>query len=232
MAASVDPVELLIFDCDGVLVDSERLACRVLADAVTRLGYPMTESECLERFSGISMPTVLARIQRASGKPLPEDFEMRLRELDRVAFERELRAVPGVVEALVELPYRRCVASSGAIEKMRMTLGLTGLIGYFEPHLFSAQMVARGKPAPDLFLFAAERMGVSAHQCAVIEDSLPGVEAGLAAGMRVFGFAGASHCGPDHAERLRQAGATCIFTLMAELPVLAARQSVGPRHAT
>lgn len=220
-------VDLVIFDCDGVLVDSELLAARVLADEVTALGLPLTAEECLHRFTGISMTAVLAAIEADLGRPLPPEFEAQVRAADERAFTRDLHAIDGVAAAVAALTCRRCVASSGAPAKMRFTLGLTGLLALFEPHLFSASMVAHGKPAPDLFLYAADQMGAPANACLVIEDSVAGVTAAVAAGMRVLGFVGGAHCRDGHVDALREAGATTVFDRMAALPALVGTISGG-----
>ncbi len=214
------PPELVIFDCDGVLVDSEIIACRVLSRELTGMGLPLTPEDCLAEFTGISMASVMARIETMMGRALPEDFEENLRRRDFEAFRTELQPVPGVKAMLPRLGVARCIASSGTIEKMRLTLSTTGLLSSFEPHLFSAQMVRRGKPAPDLFLYAAGRMGVEPGACVVVEDSAAGICAGLAAGMRVLGFAGGSHADDRYAAMLRGSGAETVFGDMSELPGL------------
>jgi HAD superfamily hydrolase (TIGR01509 family) len=218
---------LVIFDCDGVLVDSEPIACRVMARELTRLGYPLSPDDCQEKFTGVSMKTVMATIEADWRRPLPAGFEEHLREQDFAAFRAELEPVAGVEAMLERLTIPRCVASSGAPEKIRFTLTVTGLIGAFEPHLFSARMVARGKPAPDLFLYAAERMDTPPECCVVVEDAVAGIAAARAAGMRVLGFAGAGHAGPGYAEKLAAAGADTVFTRMADLPDLLARPAAA-----
>jgi HAD superfamily hydrolase (TIGR01509 family) len=215
---------LVIFDCDGVLVDSEIIACRVLSSELNALGLPLTPKDCLDRFTGITMAAVMARIEAMLGGPLPEDFEETLRRKDFEAFETELRPVPGVIDMLPRLTVPRCIASSGAIAKMQLTLTATGLLPHFAPHLFSAQMVERGKPAPDLFLYAAARMGAEPSACVVIEDSAAGIEAALAAGMGVLGFAGGSHGGAAYAAMLSAAGAPAVFSDMSGLPALLERR--------
>ena len=187
---SPNHTHLVIFDCDGVLVDSEPIACRVMARELTALGYPLSPDDCQERFTGVSMKTVMAMIEADWGQALPAGFEDHLRDKDFEAFRAELEPVPGVEEMLADLDIRRCVASSGTPEKIRFTLTVTGLIGAFEPHLFSARMVEHGKPAPDLFLHAAQRMATPPEACIVVEDSVAGIQAARAAGMRVLGFAG------------------------------------------
>lgn len=211
---------LVIFDCDGVLVDSEPIASRLLAEALTELGFPLTQQQVLERYTGISMRAVLAKIEAEWGQPLPADFAAQMRERDYAVFRRELRPVPGVPETLAQLTDAKCVASSGTPEKMALTLGVTGLMPHFAPHVFSATMVERGKPAPDLFLHAARAMGADPQACVVVEDSVAGIRAGLAAGMRVLGFAGGGHAGPGYAGMLATAGAHAVFDDMRRLPAL------------
>ena len=211
---------LLIFDCDGVLVDSEPIASRVLAQVVSEQCFPLTAQQAIERFTGLSLATVLSSIEAQWGRSLPPDFREQLRERDYAAFRAELKPIEGTAAVLERLTVARCVASSGVLEKIRLTLGTTGLLHYFEPHLFSAQMVARGKPAPDLFLFAAERMGVAPQDCVVVEDSVAGIQAARAANMVPVGFAGGGHAGPGYAQMLREAGAAVVIERMADLPQL------------
>lgn len=214
------PVDLAIFDCDGVLVDSEMLASRLLSEALAGEGYAVTPEQCRARFTGISINRAMALIEADWGRKLPDDFEERLRARDLEIFARELQPIPGIEDALKRIPQPKCVASSGAPSKIRTSLTATGLLGYFEPHLYSAHQVANGKPAPDLFLFAAERMGVAPARCCVVEDSEAGVSAALAAGMRVIGFAGGGHCGPGYADMLVAAGADHVIDDTAALPRL------------
>ena len=220
MAARMGAPTLVIFDCDGVLVDSEPIASRVLAEALTEVGFPLTPQQAVDRYTGISLRSVLARVENEWGQALPAGFVERLGERDRAAFQAELRPLPGVAEMLRALPLPRCVASSGALEKIRCNLALTGLLPHFDPHLFSAEMVAHGKPAPDLFLYAAARMGSRPQRCVVVEDSIAGVQAARAAGMGVLGFCGGGHACPGSAAALRAAGACRVFGRMAELPRL------------
>jgi len=203
--------DLVIFDCDGVLVDSERLAVRTEADILSGLGWPLTEADIVERFVGRSAAYMHGEIERHLGRDIDweTEFEPRYREV----FERELVAVPGVTEALVEITTPVCVASSGSHAKMQFTLGRTGLLVHFDGRIFSVDEVANGKPAPDIFLFAAEKMGAPPERCAVVEDSVSGVTAGLAAGMAVFAFAG----GVTAAELL-SIGEAVVFDDMRDLP--------------
>ena len=214
---------LLIFDCDGVLIDSEVIGCRAEAACLADAGIAISADEIIDRYVGIAMATMLADLQSRLGRAvpaLPPDFADIMHRAVAAAFETELLPMPGIVELLGALPHRRCVASGSAPERLRQTLSLTGLWDSFDPHIFSATQVARGKPAPDLFLFAAGQMGVAAADCMVIEDSVPGVQAAVAAGMRVVGFTGGSHCRPGHAERLRAAGAAVACLDLRDLPAL------------
>lgn len=213
--------DLVIFDCDGVLVDSERLAVRTEAAILTGLGWPLPEADIIERFVGRSASAMHREIEEHLGRPVDwkVEFEARYRE----AFTRELAPVPGVVGALDRIGTPVCVASSGSHEKMAFTLGLTGLADRFTGRIFSADEVAHGKPAPDVFLHAAARMGARPDRCAVVEDSVPGVTAALAADMAVFAFAG----GVTSAGRLARPGAV-VFEEMSALPGLLAADPAGP----
>jgi HAD superfamily hydrolase (TIGR01509 family) len=209
---------LIIFDCDGVLVDSEVLSARIEAEELGAAGITISAEEMLARFTGIASRDAYAILEAEQAIGLPAGFGERALERLHAVFERELEAVRGIRAALETIDRPVCVASSSEPARIERSLRIVGLHERFAPHLFSAAMVARGKPAPDLFLHAASRMGVAPAECVVIEDSVPGVRAGVAAGMRVIGFAGASHCGPGHCNRLRGAGADRVLADMAELP--------------
>ncbi|CCQ72056.1 HAD family phosphatase [Magnetospira sp. QH-2] len=215
-----EPIEVILWDCDGVLVDSEPLAARVLAEMLTERGAPHTPEDCYARYTGISMTSVMAKVNADCGIILPEDFEARIRARDDQVFRHELKAIEGVAETVAALPLRHGVASSGSPEKIARSLSLTGLTDLFTPYLYSAAMVENGKPAPDLFLYAARRMNVDPTRCLVIEDSLSGIRAGRAAGMRVFGFCGGGHCDADYGRKLRNTGAQRVFDHMSQLPAL------------
>jgi HAD superfamily hydrolase (TIGR01509 family) len=210
--------ETIIFDCDGVLVDSEPVSNRILTGMLNDLGLPLSMEQTMERFVGRSMPACMAIIEEQLGRPAPEDFAAEFHRRTVAAFEAELDAVPGIVAVLDWLPWPSCVASSGDHAKLRATLTKTGLYARFEGRVFSAQDVSRGKPDPDLFLHAAERMGADPARCAVVEDSVLGVRAGVAAGMRVFGYTGTVGAPP-----LRRAGAHQVFDAMSALPGLLER---------
>ncbi len=215
-----DAIALVIFDCDGVLVDSERLSIRVDAMFLEQIGWPMPESEIVDRFVGRSDADMRAEIERHIGGPIPPDVEEEFRRVYLDTFARELTPVDGIVEALDAITIPWCVASSGDHAKIRRNLGLTGLSDRFGDRIFSATDVANGKPEPDLFLHAAERMDASPARCAVVEDSVYGVQAALAAGMHAFAYAG----GVTSAGRLSLPGAV-VFDDMRDLPALLAAAS-------
>ena len=214
------PFGLVIFDCDGVLVDSERLSIRVDMVYLERLGWPMTEAEIVERFVGRSDADMRATIEAQLGGPIPADIDEEFETLYRETLERELEPVEGVAAVLETLEREGvpvCVASSGTHAKIGRSLARTGLARFFDDRIFSATDVTHGKPAPDLFLHAAATMGVKPSRCAVIEDSAYGVQAALAAGMRAYGYAG----GVTPGERLRTAGGeVTLFDAMSELVAL------------
>lgn len=213
---------LIIFDCDGVLVDSEVIACRTDAEELTRVGFTITLDEVIARFTGVTGKEMYATLEAEHGLALPAGFEDHVEGLVDAALETELRAIDGVDDLLQSLDLAVCVASASRPEALARKLRLTALYDYFAPHIFSAQMVARGKPAPDIFLHAAARMAAAPADCVVIEDSVAGVQAGVAAGMPVLGFTGGGHTRPGHGERLRAAGAEQTFDAMAALADLVA----------
>lgn len=210
-----DRFELIIFDADGVLVDSEPLSIRIDIEMLGRLGWSLTEAEIVSRFVGRSDADMLAEVVAHLGAPLPAGFEDEWTETYRQTLDRELQPVDGIVEALDRIRAPICVASSGSHEKIRRNLALTGLAGYFGDRIFSASDVARGKPAPDLFLHAARALGASPEACAVVEDSAYGVAAARAAGMQPFAYAG----GVTPADRLEGRGVILLDDMRA-LPAL------------
>lgn len=216
---SSHPVELVIFDCDGVLVDSERLSIEVDRRVLADLGWSLSRDEILHRFVGRSSAHFRAEVESHLGRTLPDDWESPYQPWYLDAFARELTAVSGIEDALDAITIASCVASSGSHEKIRRTLGATGLLERFDGRIFSADDVIDGKPAPDLFLHAAARLGVPPDRCAVVEDSRFGVQAARAAGMRVFGYAG----GITPADWLEREGAT-VFADMRALPDLVVRR--------
>lgn len=213
------PLDLIIFDCDGVLIDSEIIANRVYPAVLAELGYAVSEAD-MDRFVGMTDAAMFAALERERGRRLPADLGQRLAAALKQAYARELRPITGAAETLAALPVPICVASSSSPDKLRLGLELAGLYRLVAPHVFSAAQVARGKPAPDLFQFAAARMGAAPSACLVIEDSVAGVRGARAAGMTVFGFCGGGHCRPGHGDRLLAEGAARIFAEMRELPGL------------
>ncbi|MFE0258016.1 HAD family hydrolase [Streptomyces sp. NPDC059010] len=206
--------DLVIFDNDGVLVDSEPISNRLLAAYLTELGHPTSYEDSIRDYMGSAMHRIHDLVLERTGERLPEDFDDVFHARVFAAFERELKAVGGVedvLEKLVEDGVAYCVASSGSHERIRVGHRTTGLERFFDDgRVFSSQDVGRGKPAPDLFLYAAERMGVAPERCVVVEDSPLGVQAAVAAGMDVCGFTAMTP-----ADRL--AGATQLFSDMREL---------------
>jgi HAD superfamily hydrolase (TIGR01509 family) len=217
-----DSIELVIFDCDGVLVDSEPIAVRTHSAVLTALGWPLSEADVTERFVGRSTASINELIEARLGPELTAEAGRRFDRLHREAVDAELAPVDGIAGALAAITLPTCVASSGSHDKMRHTLGRTGLYEHFEGRIFSATQVARGKPEPDLFLFAAREMGVDPARCVVVEDSRYGVQAARAAGMRALGYAG----GLTPAEWLEGPG-TVVFDDMRDLPGL-----LGPADGT
>ncbi|MGH2868443.1 MAG: HAD family hydrolase [Solirubrobacteraceae bacterium] len=209
-------LELVIFDCDGVLVDSEPISNAVLAQALTREGLPTSAASALDEFRGLHMRDVVARSEERLGRALPAGWIESYEQARADAFRRSLVATPGAAEAVravIAAGPAVCVASQGRPEKTELTLSLTGLRELFGTDaVFSAYSVARGKPQPDLFLHAAAAMGARAERCAVIEDTTVGVTAAVAAGMRVLGYAAAGG-----ADALAAAGAE-VITALAEIP--------------
>jgi HAD superfamily hydrolase (TIGR01509 family) len=217
MQISTKGFELIIFDCDGVLVDSEPIINRAHAQVLTACGYSITEEALIERFCGMSDAETRNIIEHEWGRSLPASYAARVGEMIESGFRQSLAPIDGVAELLDGLRLPRCVASSSVPEQIRYKLELTGLLTYFGDNLFSATMVARGKPAPDLFLYAAEQLRAAPTRCLVVEDSPAGVDAAIAAGITAIGFSGGSHCGPEHAARLQARGANLVIANMREL---------------
>jgi HAD superfamily hydrolase (TIGR01509 family) len=219
---SVAPFELVIFDCDGVLVDSEVIACRATAEALQAIGETLLAESIGERFLGISQKDMYAALEADRGAALPPDFDADMNRREAAFLERELRPIAGLERTLAQLPMAKCVASSSTPSMLARKLGWAGLGHWFGDAVFSTALVARGKPAPDIFLYAAATMNAMPARTLVIEDSAPGIVAAKAAGMAAFGFTGGSHCRPGHGDRLTAAGADLVFAEMAALPRLVA----------
>lgn len=217
MPRSPSRFELLILDCDGVVVDSEPITLRVLATMLGELGVSMSSADVAGRFTGHTFAHTLELVAELVDAPLPQEFATEYRDRTFAALDAELKPVPGIEAALdqIDIPY--CIASNGPHGKMRKTLGITSLLARFDGRLFSSADVPRGKPFPDLFLHAARHFAVPPSSCLVVEDSASGVLAALAAGMSVFGF-----CAGTDAATLRSAGAHKVFRHMSELPSLVA----------
>jgi HAD superfamily hydrolase (TIGR01509 family) len=209
---------LLIFDCDGVLVDSELLANEALAELISALGHPMTTQQALQIFSGLRLGDVLKSAEALLSFPVPADRGAAAGQRLFERFRRELQPVKGVREALDMLPFPRCVASSSSRERLELSIEVTGLKKLFGENVFSADQVEHGKPAPDLYFFAASSLGVTPANCVVIEDSTLGIQAAISAGMKTIGFAGASHATVELAQRLKEAGANIVIAAMSDLP--------------
>jgi HAD superfamily hydrolase (TIGR01509 family) len=210
--------DLVIFDCDGVLVDSEPITNRIFAGMLNELGLPISLDEAFEQFVGRSTPQCLEMVESLLGRPVPDEFVQTYQTRIAAALRLELKAVPDIEVALATVGIPYCVASSGTHEKMNLTLGVTGLLPSFQGKMYSVTEVARSKPFPDVYLHAASQFGVAASACAVVEDTPTGVRAGVAAGMTVFGY-----CAHTPKHRLIEAGAHHTFERMRDLPDLISR---------
>ncbi len=208
---------MIIFDCNGVLVDSEPLATTVASQEFIRAGFALTPDIVARYFTGRRQADMFAEVEIAAGRKLPKDFAATVAAATLRRFRAELRATAHAGHALSWLRGPKCVASSSTLDRMRVSLETTDLIRYFEPYLFSAADVPNGKPAPDLFLHAAAKMRVNPADCLVVEDSAVGVAAGVAAGMTVIGFVGGSHAGGSLASQLASAGARAVISDMRAL---------------
>lgn len=212
---------LLIFDCDGVLVDSEVLVVEIEAELLTDAGFPHTAGEIIERYVGLSYPSMMADIARRSGRAVPDGLRAQVETAAFDRLSRDLRPVDGMAALLAEATRRarpRCVASSSRLDRITMSLEVAGLAGHFDPdHLFSTQMVERPKPAPDVFVLAAAQLGFEPERCVVIEDSPHGIEGARAAGMTPIGLVAGGHAPASLAERLSTAGAVEVFATTSEL---------------
>lgn len=208
---------MVIFDCNGVLVDSEPLATGIVAAAFQRAGFALTPDIIARYFTGRRPADMFTEVEIAAGRKLPPDFAVKVANETLAKFRAELRATSHVAQALSWIRGPKCVASSSSLDRIRTSLETTDLLRFFEPYVFSANEVAQGKPAPDLFLYAAKRMHVLPHECIVVEDSAVGVAAAAAAGMTVIGFIGGSHASSQLGIHLRAAGAKTVITDMRAL---------------
>ena len=212
----------LIFDFDGVIADSEAIANTVLAEIVTRLGHATTLDQSLDRYAGRRWDDAMAEIEAAIGKPLPSDFSHELKRATLDRFRTDLKEVSGAADFIKRFAHiPRAIASSSSIDRLQLCLSVLGMEAEFGDHVFSADMVARGKPHPDIFLFAAAKLGVSPERCLVIEDSTGGIKAAVAAGMTAVGLCAASHIRDGHDVKLRDAGAVHLARSWGEVERIA-----------
>lgn len=214
-------LELVIFDCDGVLVDSEPILNRIFAETLTEAGFKITYEEVVQQFVGKSLSTCLEIIEANYGRAVPPGFVERCKEREFAAFRQELQPTPGIAATLEQITLPRCVASNSNHRHIQLVLALTGLLPHFEGKLYSAHSVDRPKPFPDVYLHAAEQMGTNPERCVVIEDSVPGVQAAHSAGMTVLGYVPGSGKNINlRRHALLSAGAQQVFEEMYQLPTL------------
>ncbi|MGI2035241.1 HAD family hydrolase [Rhizobium panacihumi] len=216
--------DLIIFDCDGVLVDSEIIAAQVESHLLTEAGYPISAEEMGERFAGLTWRDILLQIEKEADIPLSASLLDKSEKLLDARLARDVKVIEGVKFALARLTTQRCICSNSSSARLDMMLTKVGLKPYFENHIYSAKDLGpdRVKPKPDIFLHGAQQFGVAPERCLVIEDSSHGVHGARAAGMRVIGFTGASHTYPSHADRLTDAGAETVISRMSDLPAMVA----------
>jgi HAD superfamily hydrolase (TIGR01509 family) len=211
---------LMIFDCDGVLIDSEILSAEVDCEFLREIGYEITPEELAHRFAGFTTEAIFERAGEELGQEVPKELIRRAEaETDRRLAEK-VDPIPGVTEMLDRLDGPRCICSNSRLERLRVSLTKAGLWDRFRPYVYSAREVGegRGKPAPDVFLHAARAFDVTPADCIVVEDSVTGVTGAVTAGMRVIGFTGASHIRPGHGETLMDAGALTVVRRLTEVP--------------
>ncbi|MFZ4761693.1 MAG: HAD family hydrolase [Alphaproteobacteria bacterium] len=215
------PFKAIIFDCDGVLIDSEIIACEVEAAELTAAGWPCTAETIIQRFLGRSLSSMFSEIEDEMGKKFSQDFFMNLEEKTLLALKARLKPVRNIIEVVGSLlgqgHYRLAVASSSTRARLQHNLGLTNLWNFFDGHIYSAEEVKNAKPAPDLFLAAAAGLGIAPQDCIVIEDSSNGIKAATAAQMQAIGFVGGLHCLPAHRTILEDAGALLVLEDMKDL---------------
>jgi HAD superfamily hydrolase (TIGR01509 family) len=219
--------ELTLFDCDGVLVDSEIIAAKVESKLLTEAGYPISVEEMGERFAGMTWKNILLSIEKEVDIPLSASLIDKSEQLLDQRLAREVKAIEGVQFALSRIKGPRCICSNSSAARLDMMLSKVGLKEHFSPHIYSAKDLGadRVKPKPDIFLHGAKQFNVNPSRCVVVEDSVHGVHAAREAGMRVIGFTGASHTYPSHADKLTDAGAETVIARMTDLPgVIAAME--------
>ncbi len=213
-------IQLVIFDCDGVLVESEYLAARIEAKLLTDAGYPVNAQTMTERFSGLTFKDTLLQIERESDVPLSASLLSQVDRLIDLALETELVAIGGAERTLRRIKHPKCICSNSSSDRLGISLGRTGLYRLFEPHIFAAHEVGtkKGKPDPNVFLFAAKRFNANPRATVVIEDSVHGVAGAVKAGMRVIGFTGGAHTYPGHGDQLIEAGAETVVARFVDIP--------------
>lgn len=216
--------DLIIFDCDGVLVDSEIIAAQVESRLLTEAGYPISTEEMGERFAGMTWRNILLQVEAEASIPLSASLIDKSEKLLDARLARDVKVIDGVKFALSRLTTQRCICSNSSSARLDMMLTKVGLKPYFEDHIYSAKDLGadRVKPKPDIFLHGAKQFNVAPEKCVVIEDSVHGVHGARAAGMRVIGFTGASHTYPSHGDKLTDAGAETVISRMSELPAMIA----------
>lgn len=212
--------DLIIFDCDGVLVDSEIIAAEVESKLLTEAGFPISAEEVAERFAGLTWKDILFEVERESSIPFSATLLDASEKLLDQRLASEVQAIDGAIEAITRIPGPRCICSNSELKRLKMMLARTGIDKLFGEHVYSAREVGEGrtKPAPDVFLHGAKQFNVDPAKVLVIEDSVHGIHAAIAAGMRVVGFTGGAHSYPGHADKLTEAGAETVIRRMAELP--------------
>ncbi|WP_051447502.1 HAD family hydrolase [Rhizobium leguminosarum] len=219
--------KLVIFDCDGVLVDSEIIVSTAEAAEITRAGHRISVEEAVKQFAGVPASEMYRIIEARLGVPLPADLSTRIDSRVRELYLTDLAEIAGARATIRKLKVPCCVASSSEPNRLGLALAKTELLDLFYPHVFSTVLVRNGKPAPDIFLYAAEKMGVPPAHCVVVEDSVAGVTAAIAAGMTPLGFVGGSHCSPLHTESLQEAGAKRIFSRFEDLDAILEELAAG-----
>ncbi|MBR1778873.1 MAG: HAD family phosphatase [Alphaproteobacteria bacterium] len=214
-------IDLIIFDFDGVLVDSETMGCQIWSDVFAKHGMTVSAQDIMEKYTGKTGTLICSLVEQEYGYHIPEGFLDEVNETTESIMAKELKTVAGVLETMPVLPVPICIASGSRPKRLNMCLDVTGLRRFFPPQtVFSSHFVKNGKPAPDLFFYASDKMGVPAENCLVIEDSSSGIIGAKAAGMKVFGFVGASHCTPERGRQLTESGAELLFNDFTQLPKL------------
>ena len=213
--------DLIIFDFDGVLVDSETMGCQIWSDVFARHGMTVSAQDIMDKYTGKTGTLICSLIEKEYGYHIPDGFLDEVNETTEAVMAKELKTVDGVSETMPKLSVPVCIASGSRPKRLNLCLDVTGLRRYFpDEAVFSSHFVKNGKPAPDLFFYAAEKMNVPAGNCLVIEDSTAGIIGAKAAGMRSFGFVGASHCTPERGRQLLESGAELLFDDFTKLPDL------------